>query len=103
MSKINNVKLMAEYECFPLWSIDADNPGSIEPEQVPISERLIQDLWAWASRYDKTLNWDDPVSSDFKSESEKQQFKEDGEKLYRRLQEELGEDVNVTYRVKPSS
>lgn len=99
MRNIQNLKLMPDYNCFPLWCMDPDEYDNIDPNELPLSNRLKQDLTAWAGRYDAILNWDDPVNSDFKSEEEEQQFKEDGKELHQRLQEELKGKVKVTYYV----
>ena len=90
---------MPDYNCFPVWCTDSDNSGGIEPSQLSISQELKQDLFAWASRYDNTLNCDDPLNSGFESEEEEQKFREDGIKLHKRLQKELGKEIKVAFDV----
>ena len=88
---------MPDYGCFPVWCTDLDNSGSIEPNQLPISQKLKRNLITWANRYDNTLNDEDPSNSGFESKEDEQKFKEDGMQLYQRLQKELGEEFKVTF------
>ncbi|MFJ5159785.1 hypothetical protein ACIP6T_11490 [Pantoea sp. NPDC088449] len=94
---MKEIKLMADYQCHPLWDISPENYGDISPEELPISSKLKDRLREWAERYDAILNINDPVSSGFKSEEEKKQFIDDGYKLAHHLQEELGDKYNIIY------
>jgi len=93
------IKLMADYECAPLWWDQAGRMGNIRPEELNLSADLSFDLWAWASAYDATLNRDDPISSGFKSESDQAAFRDQGERLVERLAAELGAGVAVRYHM----
>ena len=80
------LKLMADYQCFPLWG-DGDN---IDPASLPISDRLCEDLMTWALAFDATLVMDDPLSSAFPTGADELEFKREGQRLRDRLQTELG-------------
>ncbi|RZI56585.1 MAG: hypothetical protein EOP37_23695 [Rubrivivax sp.] len=86
------LKLMADYQCFPLWG-DGDN---IDPASLPISDRLCEDLMTWALAFDATLVMDDPLSSGFPTEVDELEFKREGHRLKERLQAELGARSCVT-------
>ncbi|TBX37470.1 hypothetical protein [Rahnella] len=94
---MRKIKLMADYQCHPLWNISTEDHGDISPEEFPISSELKYRLREWAERYDAILNIDDPASSGFESKEEEKQFIDDGHKLARLLQEELGDSYNIIY------
>ncbi|MGQ3354365.1 MAG: hypothetical protein ACT6XY_08305 [Phreatobacter sp.] len=54
------IKLMADYGCHPLWSMDEAYSGNIDPEVLGLSPALVADLMAWAERFDDALDWDNP-------------------------------------------
>lgn len=87
---------MADYNCFPIWDATG-NPGPIDPLTLHISNMLRQDLLAWASVYDVTLNrenWDNPG---FTSEVERIAFDQRGRELWQRLSYELKDTARVIY------
>lgn len=90
------IKLMADYECPPLWHAGDDAVGPIHPEALPLSEALQRDVWAWAARYDASLDLDDPAASGMEA-AEAAAFAEDGRALWRRLQDELGDAYTVLF------
>ena len=91
------IKVMADYECFPLWRINCANPNNIDPATLPISPALTEDLLDWAARYDATLNRVDPAASGFTDAAAEHAFSARGEHLARRLAEELGPAYTVEY------
>ena len=95
MSDIRAIKLMADYDCFPLWGVAADDIGDIDPSSLPISKELTEDLLGWADGYDGILNRDDPAASGFSSPKAKQKFERTGSALAVRLREELGDQYVV--------
>lgn len=86
---------MPDYQCFPLWEIGENIYDNIDPNDLPISQELKRDLYAWADTYESFLNLEDPLNSRFVSEEEEKQFETDGENLQKRLQEELGENFKI--------
>lgn len=95
------IKLMPDYECFPLWHNGKKISGDIDPVTLPLSDKLIKELCIWSDYYDSLLNWSDPVSSGFKCEDDKNQFIVDGAKIKLSIKEELGETYNVVYFYDP--
>lgn len=93
------IKLMADYQCFPLWGADEENLGNISPHSLPISEKLKEDLIEWGNQYDLTLNLDDPANSGFKDENAELHFRKFGEQLLQRLQIELGRGYSIFLRL----
>lgn len=54
------IKLMADYGCHPIWSLDDAYGGNIDPAALGLSPALAADLAAWAERFEDALDWDDP-------------------------------------------
>lgn len=96
---MRTIKLMADYQCFPLWEASPGDFGNIDPKDLPISRALQEALMAWAMKFDSTLNLDDPATSGFDSDEGAEEFRKEGEVLARRLQEELGPTYQVTKRL----
>lgn len=92
---MKTIKLMADYECSPLWHACGEEVGDIDLNDLPISTSLKNQLWSWADVYDRTLNWDDPATSGFKNADEVEAFTADGIKLADQLRVELGADFSV--------
>ena len=92
---MRTIKLMTDYGCFPIWNYD--NGGNLNPEDLPISTSLKQDLKKWAETFDAILDWDDPASAGFKSDREEQEFEEKGLELWQRLENEIGDEYIIEY------
>jgi len=73
--KVEKIKLMADYECYPLWWASYDKAGDIDPK----------------------LNWEDPNSSGFPSLEAKAAFEAEGISLWKQLQKELAPNYEVFY------
>jgi hypothetical protein len=56
------IKVMADYQCDPLWALDEERYGCFAPEMIDLSPQLAADLNAWAVAYDTSLNLDDPAN-----------------------------------------
>ena len=98
--KMKKIKLMPDYGCFPIWGMEDDNFGNIDPYSLPISKSLAEELLEWANKYDKTLNIEEPLNSGFENfeNIEKENiFKYEGEKLFKKLKLELGDQYTVIY------
>ena len=89
------IKLMADYQCHPLWGLSPEEFGDIDPESLPISTGLKEALADWARTYDATLNMADPASSGFESEEARARFRQQGELLALQLKEELGPGFRI--------
>ena len=92
-----SIKVMADYQCSPLWLTGSNSGGNLSVYELPISDTLAGELWEWAGIYDSTLDWDDPRMSGFSSEEAGRRFVERGEELAKRLAAELGDSYVVSY------
>lgn len=92
---MRRIKLMADYECFPIWEASPGVVGNIDPQELPISSGLRERLMLWAETFDKTLHRDDPASSGFANECDESAFRDEGEGIARALQDELGDGYVV--------
>lgn len=90
------IKLMADYHCFPLWEASPGKAGNVNPQDLPISPALRDALIVWAKKYTATSNIDDPKSSGFDSEEKIEEFRNEGDDLAQRLQDELGVTYHIT-------
>ena len=93
------IKLMPDYQCFPLWEASLGDVGNINPDNLPISLGLKTELATWTKIYDATLNVDDPACSGFQSEEAKAEFKRVGNDLAERLRGELGPEFAVIIKI----
>jgi hypothetical protein len=93
------IKLMADYHCFPLWEASPGAVGNIDPGDLPISEALQERLLVWASRFDRTLDMNDPAVSGFENAESAEAFKNDGLELVGILKTELGAEYEVIHRI----
>jgi hypothetical protein len=93
----HQIKLMTDYESWPLWWAGDADPGNIDPNTLPLSAATIARLEAWANAFDATLNRDDPASSDFPSDAAFESFEAEGRALWRQLRDELAPQYQVLY------
>ena len=94
---LRRIKLMADYDCYPLWSMEPDHVGNINPKTLSLSPETKLRLQQWAKAYDETLNRDDPASSGFKNEDDAVAFEEEGLHLWQRLRQELAPEYEIAY------
>jgi hypothetical protein len=91
------IKLMADYGCHPLWSMDEAYSGNLDPDALGLSPALAADLAAWAERFEDALDWDNPgVVRD--GDGFLARHEDEGRALASQLAEELaaqGRDVHV--------
>lgn len=97
--EMKNLKLMADYQCHPLWDMSPGMYGDIDPNTLPISTELRQKIADWARFFDESLDIEDPVNSGFNSDEIKAEFKVQGIKLAEQLQQELGSEFVVSFTV----
>ena len=96
--KARSLKLMADYDCSPLWEQTETGMDNIDPENLPISQGLRDALNAWAHRYNNTLDRNDPCRSGFPIPEAEAAFNADGQALLDRLKEELGQEYTLTFQ-----
>lgn len=68
---------------------------SCSPEELPLSQELISEIWAWADIYDTFLDWDDPGTPKDIDPAVKADFWAKGELLLKKIQLELGEGYSI--------
>lgn len=95
---MDTIRLMADYQSWPLWWQAPHEPGDIDPRILPLSDETRDRLRKWSDAYDAILNWDDPASSGFATEAEEEAFEEEGEALWKQLQIELEGQYRVLYQ-----
>lgn len=91
------IKLMAEYNSHPIWSMETDSLGPIDPATLPLTQETIVRLRLWVDRYQAQLNMADPANSAFLQGKELVEFEEEGIRLWLKLREELGPEYAVAY------
>lgn len=91
------LKLMADYRCFPLWEVLDDGTRNVNPNDLALSGDLNAALHNWAAAYDRTLNQDYPPDSGFATPKDEATFEEEGRRLWKELQSQLGLKYRVTY------
>lgn len=68
--QVRRIKVMADYHCHPLWSLDEGMYADIDPASLGLSTELTHDLNAWAAAYDASLNPDNPAESRWSSDEQ---------------------------------
>lgn len=96
---MKSIKLMADYQCHPLWNRSPSEYGDMNPDELPISQGLKARLHAWARTFDATLNMDYPPDSGFESDEAEAKFKREGYWLAEQLRNELGPEFMITVHV----
>ncbi|QTA85341.1 hypothetical protein [Desulfonema magnum] len=91
------IKLMADYECFPLWKCEETGAANVDTDSLPLSAKTKKRLRSWAECYDSTLNLEYPASSGFATKEDQQAFEEEGKSLCKILVEELKDTYKVVY------
>lgn len=90
------LQLSSEYgDAFPVWERTPDlDPGPIDPETSGLSEQLIRELVTWNAQWEELFLPNLPEQED-----ERLQWKREGRSLAKRVELELGKeiDVQVTY------
>ncbi|MCU7724307.1 hypothetical protein ODJ79_11325 [Actinoplanes sp. KI2] len=87
---------MPDYQSYPTWQPGADE-YNVDPETLPISKELADELNDWGDDYDATLVLDDPASSGFPDAAAEEAFADRGARLARRLAAELTGRYRVEY------
>ncbi|MBD2570784.1 hypothetical protein [Anabaena lutea] len=95
--KVEKIKLMADYGCYPLWWVSPDKIGNIDPETLPLSQETITRLEKWEESYNASLNWEDAGDSPGFSTEEQTAFEKEGISLWKQLQKELAPNYEVVY------
>jgi len=78
-------RVMAEYECHPIWRDDADGVSNIAPDDLALPGGLASRLNQWAMTFEETFAVSDPPHSGFADAVSRDQFYERGLALAREL------------------
>ncbi len=99
MSDRKKIKLMADYQCYPLWWDEPTRWGDINPATLPLDAETILRLKKWADAMNATLTLADPASSGFPTQQEKEAFEQEGIEIFMLLEEELASEYEVSYQM----
>ncbi|WP_126631241.1 hypothetical protein [Dictyobacter alpinus] len=88
--------MMADYFCPPFWPMDTVS-GPIEPEALPLQQETVHLLYAWADRYDRILNMENPIASSFETPEAELAWRRDGIHLWKKVKQELAPHYEVYY------
>lgn len=91
------IKIMADYQCFPLWKIYDEGVENINPRDLSVTQKLRDLLIEWQNKYDSTLNSSNPIASGFETEAEEIEFDEAGRSIWKQMLTELGDSYNIKY------
>lgn len=88
------LKLMADYDCWPLW--DLDDPHNVDPHELRLTAELLAELLAWSEMFDGILDRSTGHAA-FKSEQQEHAFDQTGRRLLEALRKECP-DIEFVYR-----
>jgi hypothetical protein len=91
------IKIMPDYQCFPLWNISPGIVENIDPTSLNISSELKLFILDWSAKYDNTLNKSNPAESGFKSIIEEIGFEQQGLEIWKGLLREMGNQYQIYY------
>lgn len=94
---MRKIKLMADYDCFPLWEASKDKLENIDPNSLKISGDLKESLYRWGKAYDTTLNQDYPPDSGFTTEREAEKFEQEGRRIFNELKRQFMDGFEFSY------
>jgi hypothetical protein len=90
---MRRVKLMSHYSAdFPLWDV-----RELRPDEVPLSEELVQQLREWQALFEREFHYDHGWSQ----ASHRKAYCGWGRSLHARLQDELGPGWTVSLSLWP--
>lgn len=94
MSKLPEIRLGADYQCYAVWLRgDGGALKNISPESLKLPEGVVRGLMRWAEVFDDTLDMADPMSSGFATRLEHELFVQWGFSLAQIMADVLGHDV----------
>jgi len=92
---VRRINLEPDYRCYPIWGVD--DVGDFPPEDLPLKPETIQHLYAWAEKYDASLDWNDPGKGWIWSQAEEGTFMQEGFDLWQKIKHELSPEYEVYY------
>jgi len=82
---MQQLRVMAEYECHPIWRDETNGTSNIAPDDLALPGDLASRFNEWALTFDETYAVSDPPSSEFADAVSRDQFYERGLALAREL------------------
>lgn len=93
-----NIKLMPDYGCWVTWVLNDEGIyENVNPNELEISDNLLDRINEWALKYDKTYNQSVGQDSGFKTKEELIEFDKEGKLLWKKMINELGDDNEILY------
>ena len=93
--KSSPLKLISVTDIDDEWIYDC--PRGLLPEDLPLSQKLKDDLWAWIDWYDTQMDWENAPNVFEWSDTEKLSFIQKGYDLQIMLSTELGTNYEILY------
>lgn len=94
---MTGVRVMAEYESFPLWLDRTEGVSNVDPSDLGLNRELAAALLAWADEYDRTFDPAGPAAGGFASPEAATAFNARGRELTEAVVDELGPGYGVRY------
>jgi len=95
---VQQIKLMADYQSYPLWWAGPHAPGNIDPRILPLKPETVLLLKKWAGIFDSWMDLRDPASSAEPTHEQVTAFEEEGVRLWKQLRAELSPGYEVFYK-----
>lgn len=96
---MKRIILATEFLSTSLFCPDLDSMGHVDMENLPISSDLKIELALWNDEFQKTFDSCYPPDSSFPTPELAETHAGRGRELAKRLQEELGDDYLVEYKI----
>ncbi|CAA6806180.1 MAG: Unknown protein [uncultured Campylobacterales bacterium] len=93
---IKKIEFGVEFMAPPFFNPSSEEVGHLDFDEIPITEKLKQEIKEWDEVYQNTYNDEYPPDSCFKSKKQKQWFYKRGRELFEKLKQELP-NVKVYY------
>ena len=87
----NELRFSFDYGGFCLWA----NDGAIEPNALPISQELIDEINSLCDEFDTSLDWEYPPDPSPWTKEEWYDFFKRSKLIYEKLEKELGADYEL--------
>lgn len=91
------LRVLAEYECWPLWQEVRNGVRNLAPEDLGLPESLASGFHAWARKYEETFDPTYPMNSGFADVASENEFYAQGLELAREMAAMIGDDAEVYF------
>lgn len=94
---MKTLRLSAVYGAPPIFNLDVDEMGYMEPSDLHLSSHLLARLEEWNKEFQQTFSDDYPPDSGFTSEDDRNRHNTCGAEIATLLQQELGTSVRIEF------